>query len=56
MSALSARVTVVGNGAECTGPALLLSMFRVTQYSKEEKPLTQILINCGECACRYSHQ
>ena len=47
-----ARLLLVGNGEEGTGPALSLSVMRVAQYSKEETPLLQVLVNCGECTCR----
>ena len=52
MQTMNARLLLVGNGEEGTGPALSLSVMRVAQYSKEETPLLQVLVNCGECSCR----
>ena len=37
-----ARLLVVGNGEEGTGPALSLSLSRVAEYSTEETPLLQV--------------
>lgn len=54
MSTILGRVAVVGTGGEATAPSLVLSVFRVPQFSAEEKPLVQILINCGECTCRHT--
>ncbi|EKX46563.1 hypothetical protein GUITHDRAFT_107767 [Guillardia theta CCMP2712] len=42
----------LGDGSEGTGPAVCLSVLRRAQYSNDEKPLMQVLVNCGECACR----
>ncbi|KAJ1468544.1 hypothetical protein T484DRAFT_1920257 [Baffinella frigidus] len=47
-----ARLTVLGSGEEGTGPGVVLSVARVAEYSGEETALMQVLVNCGECACR----
>ena len=39
---MTARLLLVGNGTEGTGPALSLSVMRVAEYSKEETPLLQV--------------
>ena len=52
MVSLAIRATVVGNGTSGSAPALLLTACRRAQWSDEETPLEQLLINCGECSCR----
>ena len=37
-----ARLLLVGNGKEGTGPALSLSLVRVAEFSQEETPLVQV--------------
>ena len=37
-----ARLLLVGNGTEGTGPALSLSVVRVAEFSQEETPLVQV--------------
>ena len=39
---MAARVLVVGNSEEGTGPALSLSVVRVAEFSQEETPLLQV--------------
>ena len=44
MVTMSARLMLVGNGSEGTGPALSLSVMRVAEYSREETPLLQVCL------------
>ena len=49
MSTMVARMKVVGNGSEGTGPAISLSIMRVAEYSAEETPLLQVIQYCNIC-------
>lgn len=49
---MSARLLLVGNGAEGTGPALSLSVVRLAAYSQEETPLLQVVpLSRGGTSC-----
>lgn len=56
MSRLKASLVVVAEGKEGTYPALVFTTYRVPQYAAADGSgdvsVQQIVINCGECACR----
>jgi ribonuclease BN (tRNA processing enzyme) len=52
MSTLGAKLTVIDSGGWNYPAAVIISLFRKAPFSKEEMPLLQIAINCGECHCR----
>ena len=56
MSSIRARASVVGTGDSGTAPALLVCIFRAPPYGAEIVPIAQLLVNCGECACRVANE
>ena len=46
----------MANGTPGSSPALLISAYRVAQYSDEHTAIEQVLVNCGECTCRVANE